>query len=149
MRYGLPPFADVKPVHFQPAFEKAMQHHLHELSAIVDSSEAPNFDNVIARFDRCGGLLSRTSMLFSNLCSSCAPPELQAVQLFIFTGSDAVMQAEEAEALRVFHGRLLKTIFWRMGYWRGCFVATTMTAQDFQKVVIKERFRPDSSYWST
>jgi hypothetical protein len=34
--------------------------------------------------------------------------ELQAVQLFIFTGSDAVMQAEEAEALRVFHGRCVR-----------------------------------------
>ena len=67
--------------------------------------------------------------------------ELQAVQLFIFTGSDAVMQAEEAESLRVFHGRLLKTIFWRMGYMNGCFVAATMTPQDFQKLVIKERFK--------
>ena len=55
------------------------------------------------------------------------------------------MQAEEAEALRVFHGRLLKTIFWRMGYWRGCFVAMTMTAQDFQKVVINERFKAVST----
>lgn len=67
--------------------------------------------------------------------------ELQAVQLFIFTGADAVMQAEEAESLRVFHGRLLKTIFWRMGYVNGCFVAATMTSQDFQKLVIKERFK--------
>jgi hypothetical protein len=66
--------------------------------------------------------------------------ELQAVQLLIFTGADAVMQAEEAESLRVFHGRLLKTIFWRMGYVNGCFVAATMTSQDFQKLVIKERF---------
>ena len=66
--------------------------------------------------------------------------ELQAVQLLIFTGADAVMQAEEAEALRVFHGRLLKTIFWRMGYVNGCFVVATMGSQDFQKLVIKERF---------
>jgi uncharacterized membrane protein len=66
--------------------------------------------------------------------------ELQAVQLLIFTGADALMQAEEAEALRVFHGRLLKTIFWRMGYVNGCFVVATMGSQDFQKLVIKERF---------
>ena len=83
MRYGLPPFADVRPGHFQPAFDKAMQHHMEELSAIVESREEPTFDNAIAEFDRCGGLLGRTSMLFDNLCSSCAPPELQEVQLEI------------------------------------------------------------------
>lgn len=82
MRYGLPPFADVRPSHFKPAFDEAMKHHFAELSAIV-ACDDPTFDSVIAEFDRCGGLLSRTSMLFDNLCSSCAPPELQEVQLTI------------------------------------------------------------------
>ena len=82
-KYALPPFADVQPAHFKPAFDKAMKHHFDELSTIVDRDQEPMFENVIAEFDRCGGLLSRTSMLFDNLCSSCAPPELQAVQLDI------------------------------------------------------------------
>jgi len=79
--YGLPPFGRIAPQHFKPAFEAGMDHQLHELQAIVDAAEPPTFENTIAAFDRCGGVLGQTGAVFSNLCSSNSPPELQKVQL--------------------------------------------------------------------
>jgi len=80
-RLGLPPFGEIKSNHFKPAVEVGMRSHLHELQQLVDNPETPTFDNTIAAFDRAGGVLSSVGMIFSNLCSSNAPPELQAVQL--------------------------------------------------------------------
>lgn len=77
--YGLPPFARISPEHFSPAFQVGMLQNLQELKLIVE--QAPTFSNTIAAFDRAGGVLNRVGMVFSNLCSSNAPPELQAVQL--------------------------------------------------------------------
>ena len=79
--YGLPPFASLKPEHFKPAFLVGFDAQLAELKAIAESAQPPTFDNTIAAFDRCGGVLSRTGMVFSNLCSSNAPEALQKVQL--------------------------------------------------------------------
>ena len=79
--FGLPPFGRILPEHFKPAILVGMDHELQELRDIVDSSVPPTFDNTIAAFDRCGGVLGQTGALFSNLCASNSPPELQAVQL--------------------------------------------------------------------
>ena len=79
--YGLPPFGRIVPQHFKPAFEVGMDHQLQELQAIVDTAEQPTFENTIAAFDRCGGVLGQTGAVFSNLCASNSPPDLQAVQL--------------------------------------------------------------------
>ena len=79
--YGLPPFGKIQPDHFKPALMAGMAHQLEELEQIVSTAEAATFDNTIAAFDRCGGVLSQVAGVFSNLCSSNAPEELQAVQL--------------------------------------------------------------------
>ena len=79
--YGLPPFAAIKPEHFKSAFTLGMEHQLAELAAIVSNPETPTFENTIAPFDRCGGLLVKVGAAFSALCASNAPPEIQAVQL--------------------------------------------------------------------
>ena len=50
--FGLPPFADVLPEHFKPAFEQALTEHLAEVEAIAASTEPPSFDNTIAALDR-------------------------------------------------------------------------------------------------
>ncbi len=78
--YGLPPFADVRPEHFAPAFEAAMRANLDEIDAIGRSHEAPTFANTIGAFDRAGRNLDRISSLFYNLTSSETSPELQAVE---------------------------------------------------------------------
>ncbi len=79
--HGLPPFADIAPAHFEPAFAAARAEHISELQTIVDQTEAPSFDNTLAAFDRIGRQLGRVASVFYNLTASATNPELQAVQL--------------------------------------------------------------------
>jgi peptidyl-dipeptidase Dcp len=78
--FGLPPFADVRPEHFEPAFAQAMREHRGELAAIGSRDEAPTFDNTLAAFDRSGERLSRIGALFHNLTASATNEALQTVQ---------------------------------------------------------------------
>ena len=78
--YGLPPFAQIQPEHFEPALNHAMQLHRAEVAAIAGQSEPASFDNTLAAFDRSGRLLGAVAMAFYNLTSSATSPALQAVQ---------------------------------------------------------------------
>jgi len=78
--FGLPPFAQIAPQHFAPALAQAMQVHLQELDAIATCSDAPDFDNTVAAFDRAGALLYRIDAVLNNLSASLTSPALQAVQ---------------------------------------------------------------------
>ena len=78
--YGLAPFPELRPAHFEPAFAQALQEHRDELDAIADDPRAPDFDNTVAAFDRSGRRSSRIAMVFHNLCASHTSPELQDVQ---------------------------------------------------------------------
>ena len=78
--HGLPPFDQIQPEHFGPAFEAAMQMHREELDAIATQSQEPTFENTVAAFDRTGRLLGRIESVFYNLTASHTSPALQAVQ---------------------------------------------------------------------
>jgi peptidyl-dipeptidase Dcp len=78
--WHFPPFAAVRPEHFEPAFGIAMREHRDELAAIADNAEAATFENTLAAFDSSGRRLDRIGALFHNLCASHTSPELQAVQ---------------------------------------------------------------------
>jgi peptidyl-dipeptidase Dcp len=79
-RYGLPPFREVRPEHFEPAFEQAMREQLAEIEAIAGQAAPPSFRNTVEALDRCGRLFSRISKLFGNLTVSETSPALQAVE---------------------------------------------------------------------
>lgn len=79
--YGLPPFAAVRPEHFAPAFEAALAAHRAEIDAIAANPAAPDFENTVAAFDRCGRLYFRLEQLFYNLTASETSPALQKVEL--------------------------------------------------------------------
>jgi len=78
--YGLPPFADIRPEHFEPAFEQALAEHRAELALMASQTEAPSFANTLAAFDRSGRRLAALEHLFSTLSASATSPELQAAQ---------------------------------------------------------------------
>ena len=78
--YALPPFAALRPEHFAPALREAMRQHRAELDANAAQTEAPTFDNTLARFDASGRLLARVDNVFHNLCASETSTELQLVQ---------------------------------------------------------------------
>ncbi|MFO1253746.1 MAG: M3 family metallopeptidase [Inhella sp.] len=77
---GLPPFAEIDPAHFMPAFEAAMAAHRQEVDAIAANPAPPSFDNTVAAFDASGRLLNRIEALFYTLAASATNEALQAVQ---------------------------------------------------------------------
>jgi len=78
--HGLPPFADIQPAHFQPAFDAALAAHRAEIEAMAAQPGAPTFANTLAAFDASGRLLTRLSHTFYTLVASATSPELQASQ---------------------------------------------------------------------
>jgi peptidyl-dipeptidase Dcp len=78
--HGLPPFADINPAHFQPAFDTALAAHRAEIDAIAARAEPSSFANTVAAFDASGRQLTRLEQLFYTLAASATSPELQAVQ---------------------------------------------------------------------
>jgi peptidyl-dipeptidase Dcp len=78
--YGLPPFHDIRPEHFEPAFEQAMREELAEIDDIANATAPATFDNTVQALDRCGRLLTRINRVFGNLTTSETSPGLQAVE---------------------------------------------------------------------
>ena len=67
--YQLPPFHQILPEHFAPAFAALFEQHLAEIDALADNQAAPTFDNTVAAFDATGASLDRVRLTFENLCA--------------------------------------------------------------------------------
>lgn len=78
--FGIPPFEQIAPAHFLPAFEAAMQQHWEEVDQVAASSEAPSFDNTVVAMERAGRALDRVQLVFHNLTSSNTNADLQAIE---------------------------------------------------------------------
>lgn len=77
--FETPPFSEIKPEHFMPAFEQAFADHAAEIAAIVHDPSEPDFDNTITALERAGKLLTRVSSVFYALVSAHSNPELLAI----------------------------------------------------------------------
>src|SRR5579871_5025987 len=71
-----PPFDEIKPEHFLPAFEQAFTDHAAEITAITHDPAAPDFDNTITALERSGKLLNKVSAVFYDLVSAHSNPEI-------------------------------------------------------------------------
>jgi peptidyl-dipeptidase Dcp len=74
--FETPPFDQILPEHFLPAFEKAFADHTAEIEAIKNDPAEPTFDNTIAALERSGKLLSKVSAVFYDLVGAHSNPEL-------------------------------------------------------------------------
>src|SRR5438270_2237529 len=74
--FETPPFAEIAPAHFLPAFERAFADHTAEIAAITHDPAAPDFDNTITALERSGKLLSKVASVFYDLVSAHSNPEL-------------------------------------------------------------------------
>ena len=77
--FGIPPFDQIHPDHFPPAFTETMAAHLAEIAAIKDDPAPPTFANTIEALQRTGRPLSRVASVFGNLVSSKGGEALEAV----------------------------------------------------------------------
>ncbi len=78
--YEVPPFSEISPEDYIPAFEVAFKAHNLEIKAITQNSELPTFQNTVLAYDNAGAMLSKVSSLFSCLVATDATPVLQEIQ---------------------------------------------------------------------
>ena len=74
--FETPPFAEIAPEHFLPAFEQAFADHSAEIAAITHDPSAPDFANTITALERSGKLLSKVSAVFYDLVSAHSNPAM-------------------------------------------------------------------------
>jgi peptidyl-dipeptidase Dcp len=74
--FETPPFAEIKPEHFLPAFEQAFVDHAAEIAAITNDPSEPDFANTITALERAGKLLNKVSAVFYDLVSADSNPAL-------------------------------------------------------------------------
>jgi len=77
--FGVPPFDQIKPEHFEPAFEEGMKQQAAEISALVRRRDVPSFENTIVALDNGGDLFSRVSTVFGNLNQANTNDQLQKI----------------------------------------------------------------------
>ncbi|TMJ23825.1 MAG: M3 family metallopeptidase, partial [Alphaproteobacteria bacterium] len=74
--FETPPFSQIAPEHFIPAFEQAFVDHAAEITAIEHDPSAPDFANTITALERSGKLLAKVSAVFYDLVSAHSNPAL-------------------------------------------------------------------------
>jgi peptidyl-dipeptidase Dcp len=74
--FETPPFSEIAPEHFLPAFEQAFADHAAEVAAIEHDPSTPDFANTITALERSGKLLSKVSAVFYDLVSANSNPAL-------------------------------------------------------------------------
>jgi len=77
--FGVPPFDQIKPEHFMPAFDKGIADQKQEVEAIVKNGDPATFANTLEVLDRSGALLKRVGAVFNNLNSSNTSDALQRI----------------------------------------------------------------------
>lgn len=123
--FGMPPFAEIKPEHFRPAFERALAEHRAEIERIAKDPSPATFENTIVALENAGRTLDRVSSVFWNLASAHTNDELQEIEREIspklaqhwnaiatntelFARVDAVMNSAEASQLDAEQKRVLE-----------------------------------------
>ncbi len=78
--FGAPPFTLVTPEHFRPAFDRALEDHRREITAIAAAGDEPTFENTVDALEKSGALLSRVASVFYNLAGSHTNDALEEVE---------------------------------------------------------------------
>ena len=77
--YGIPPFNEIRNSDYLPAVKEGIKQQNAEIQAIIDNPAAPDFENVIAAFDRSGDILEKVGNVLFNVSESDASDELNAI----------------------------------------------------------------------
>ena len=126
--YGVPPFDQIRPEHFLPAFEQAMAEHLAEIELITSAIEEPTFENTILAYDNSGQRLEQVALVFGMLAAAETNEQLQQIEAEVmpllaahddrialdealFARIKAVYDARRGLALDAEQQRLLKKIY--------------------------------------
>jgi peptidyl-dipeptidase Dcp len=77
---GVPPFDQIEPEHFRPAYARVLAEHGAEVAAIVTNTEPPTFDNTIKALELSGGALDRVENVFHMLAGAHTNSDLLEIE---------------------------------------------------------------------
>lgn len=77
--FGVPPFEQITPEHYMPAFIQGIDESKADIEAIVNNPEEPTFENTIVALDQSGALLTKVSRVFFAQTSANINDALQQV----------------------------------------------------------------------
>jgi peptidyl-dipeptidase Dcp len=78
--FGAPPFAEIKPEHFAPAFTWTMREHAAEVEVIAGQADKPTFANTVEALERSGRALERVADVFHALTTAHTSDALQKLE---------------------------------------------------------------------
>jgi peptidyl-dipeptidase Dcp len=78
--FALPPFGEIAPADFRPAFDAALDQARKEIAAVADDPAEPTFANTVEALERSGQALERVSAVFFNLAGAHTNDEIEAIR---------------------------------------------------------------------
>jgi len=76
--FGAPPFTEIRPEHFIPAFKAGIEAQRREVEAIAAATASPTFANTVEALENSGVLLEKAGLVFRSLAASETNDALQA-----------------------------------------------------------------------
>jgi len=78
--FSAPPFADIRPEHFRPAFEAEMAEQKSDIEVILADADEPSFANTIVPLEKSGLALDQVASIFGLLSGADTNDALQAIE---------------------------------------------------------------------
>ncbi len=113
--FGVPPFEEIRPEHYMPAFVKGMEEQKAEIDAIVKNEEMPDFENTIVALDQSGELLQKVRYVFFGQSGANTNDALQDVRTEVMPlltqhSDDISMNAELFARVKVVYETMDSTV---------------------------------------
>jgi len=77
--FGVPPFENILPEHYLPAFKEGMKDQKLIIQKIVDNTDKPSFENTIEAFENSSALLDQIGNVFYNITEAETNDELNEI----------------------------------------------------------------------
>lgn len=77
--FGTPPFNEIKPAHYEPAFDEGIRQLELEIQEIANNSQPATFENTVVALERSGKLLEKVSSAFFNVLNAEADDEMMDI----------------------------------------------------------------------
>jgi len=77
--FGVPPFEQILPEHYLPAFKEGIKQQKQIIENIINNDEKPTFENTILALENSNILLSKVSNVFYNLTSAATNDALKEI----------------------------------------------------------------------
>ncbi len=106
--FEVPPFDQIMPEHYIPAFERGMELEKENVEALLSNTEEPTWENTIVPLDNAGLELERVSSVFFSQTSTNTNSELQEIQMEISPrlaahGDDIALDPRLFEKIKVIY----------------------------------------------